>query len=161
MSQLLETRVPEPLSVRLAPDAPLCEGFTVLLITLSESGHPDVAMLSCGEVVVGDPHHVSLALWPRSTATANLSERPRCTLSAVADGTSWTVQLSTREAGEVTTPLSGTLRRFEARPIQVKSDRAPYATLDSGVTFHLNDPERALPRWRELRAALAKGPSDG
>jgi hypothetical protein len=33
-------------------------------------------------------------------------------------------------------------------------DTVPYAALDSGVTYHLTQPDQVLPRWREAVAAL-------
>jgi hypothetical protein len=160
VSTLRQTIVPDALADLLLPAAPLTEGFTLLLLTLSADGYPHVAMLSCGEVVATGPDRLSIALWPASTAAANLAARPQATLSAVADSTSWTLSLAVVGTGEVTTPLSGTLRSFDIRLVKVTSDQAPYATLESGVTFRLMDREATMSRWLQLRAALAGGTSD-
>jgi hypothetical protein len=161
VSTVRETRVPSALAALLAPAAPLTEGLTLLLVTISADGYPHIAMLSCGEVIATAADRLSMALWPASTAAANLAVRPKAALSAVADSASWTLSLAVAGTGAVTTPLNGTLRRFDARLAKVTSDQAPYATLESGVTFRLKDPGTATARWQQLRTALAGGTPGG
>ena len=159
MSTECEPRLPDDLAALLLPRAPLREGLTILLLTTTSVGYPHQAMLSCGEVVALDETTLGLAVWPDSTAARNLSERPRATLALVEAETSWCLFVEVVESGEVSTSRSGTLRRFDARIVRVTSDRAPYAVLESGVTFRLTDPETTQERWRELREAIAQGGS--
>jgi hypothetical protein len=149
--------VPAPLLRALSPRAALDESLTILVLTVSSDGHPHQAMLSCGEVIAPDEGRLVLAVWPRSTAARNLAARPRATLTAVIEGTSWSVSVAVAPSADVTTPLGGTLRTFAAEVVKVTSDRAPYAVLESGVTFRLVDAESTRRRWQEVRTALAGG----
>ena len=158
MSVEREPVVPEPLMAVLGPRGEAVEGLTLLLLTVRADGFPHVAMLSCGEVVALGECRVALALWPSSTAAGNLARTGCATLAAVVDGVSWSLRLEGEEAGVVETPLAGRLRRFDLGVVAAASDEAPYAVLESGVTFRLKDPEAVLPRWAQVRAALMEGP---
>lgn len=157
MSVEHEPAVPASLAAALAPDGPLPEGLTLLLLTVRADGWPHVAMLSAGEVVAVGERRLALALWPGSSAAENLAERPRATLAAVVDEASWALRIEAREAGAIETPLAGRLRGFAADVVATTSDRAPYAVLESGVTFRLKDGAGVRARWAEVRAALAGG----
>lgn len=159
MSRPLDPVVPPALRELLdSDDLAASEGFTMLLVTVTAEGWPHVAMLSVGEVVASaDERSLRLALWPGSTATRNLTPSGQATLSAVVDGTSYSVRLAVSRAGEVETPLAGQLARFETRVEEASADEAPYAVLESGVRFRLKDPEAVLARWAELREALREG----
>lgn len=156
MSVAREPVVPPALAAVLGPGAGVAEGLTLLLVTVREDGFPHVAMLSCGEVVARDERRVALALWPSSSAAANLARDGRATLAAVVDETSWSLRLEARPAGAIETPLAGRLLRFDAVVAAATSDVAPYAVLESGVTYRLKDPPSVLPRWAEVRAALTE-----
>lgn len=158
MSRPLDPVVPPALRELLdSDDLATSEGFTMLLVTVTDDSWPHVAMLSVGEVVATGDASLRLALWPGSTATRNLTPAGRATLSAVVDGTSYAVRLEASRAGEVKTPLAGQLARFEARVEGAAADEAPYAVLESGVRFRLKDSEGTLARWAELRKALRDG----
>ena len=157
MSRLLDPRVPAPLRALLDadPDDPAVDGFTLLLLTTRADGWPHQAMLSVGEVACVAPDRLALAVWPASSSTENLRERGRATLTAVVGGVSYLLRLAVEEAGELRTPLAGTLARFDARVAAVSADEAPYARLDHGVRFTLRDRDATLPRWREVKGALS------
>jgi hypothetical protein len=158
VSRPLDPVVPPALRELLdSDDLAGSEGFTMLLATVTEDGWPHLAMLSVGEVVATADASMRLALWPGSTATHNLTPSGCGTLSAVVDGTSYSVRLAVSREGEVETPLAGQLARFEARVDGASSDEAPYAVLESGVRFRLKDPEAVLARWADLREALREG----
>lgn len=53
------------------------EEVTALLVTTTDDGWPHVAMLSVGELTAVEPHRPRAALWPSSTATANLRAHER------------------------------------------------------------------------------------
>jgi hypothetical protein len=154
MSVAREPVVPPALAALLAPGAPPQAGLTLLLLTAGADGWPHLAMLSVGEVVALDERRLALALWPSSSAAANLAERPRATLAAVVEQTSWTLRVEARAAGTLETPLAGRLARFDAAVTGAASDQAPYAVLEHGVTFSLKDPPAVLARWTQVRKAL-------
>ena len=158
MSRRLDPVVPPALRELLdSDDVAAAEGFTMLLVTVTAEGWPHLAMISVGEVVASGDDSLRLALWPGSTATRNVTPSGNATLAAVVDGTSYSVRLALTRAGEVETPLAGRLARFEARVEGASADEAPYAVLESGVSFRLKDPPAVLARWAELRQALRDG----
>jgi hypothetical protein len=158
VSRQLDPVVPPALRELLdSDDLAAAEGFTMLLLTVTDDGWPHVAMISVGEAVVSGDDSLRLALWPGSTATRNLTASGHATLAVVIDGTSYSVRLAVARAGEVETPLAGQLARFEARVEGASADEAPYAVLESGVSFRLMDPPAVLARWAELRQALRDG----
>lgn len=147
MSTLLEPVVPEGLRRELADDDN--EGFTLALLTVADGGWPHQALISIGELVVLDDTHLRLATWPTSTTTRNMEATGRCALVAVVDGDVVTVRLSLTPRGTV-----AALTAFDARIVEVRSDTAPYATVETGIRFRLTDPAQALARWRSTREAL-------
>jgi hypothetical protein len=158
VSRRLDPLVPPALRELLdSDDLATAEGFTMLLLTVTADGWPHMAMLSVGEVVTAGDDSLRLALWPGSTAARNVTPAGRATLAAVVGGTSYSLRLAVARAGEVETPLAGRLARFEARVEAASADEAPYAVLESGVSFRLKDPPAVLARWAELRQALRDG----
>jgi hypothetical protein len=157
VSRPLEPVVPVPLKNVLTGrlDTPEALGFTIVLMTVRADGWPHAAMISVGEVAVAGEDRLLLALWPGSTTTSNLAAGRRSSLLAVVGGSSYTLRLDTAPAGELETPLGGRLACFAARVGAATRDEAPYAVLESGVRFRLEDPEATLPRWREVRSGLA------
>ena len=127
-------------------------GFTILLLTTSGEGWPQVAMLSVGEVLAVDERRVRLALWAGSGSTGNLA-RGRATLMLVVGPDTYYVRLRSRRLADLALS-SGPRACFEAEVEDVLVDVVGYATVTSGVTFRLNEPEQVLPAWREAVAAL-------
>ena len=133
------------------------QGLTFLLLTNDESGWPQVAMLSVGEVVAVDPRTLRAALWLGSGTTRNLSRTGRGTLMLVADGNGYYVRVSARRGDDLDLGSDGRLAYFVLRIEDVQEDSADYAALTSGVTFRLKQPDQVVPRWQHtidrLRAA--------
>lgn len=153
MSRPLDPIVPEPLKrlLEVDPGDPIVDGFTLLLLTTRGDGWPHQAMLSVGEVAPVADNRLKLAVWPGSTSTANLRERGQATLTAVVDGVAYALFLTAEPAADV-----GTLVCFDARVAKATADEAPYARLDSGIRFTLNDREPTIERWRTIRSELAE-----
>jgi hypothetical protein len=159
VSESLGDRLPPSLRAALDEAAP---GFTLVLVSVGTGGWPHLALLSVGEVLALDDRTLRLALWPASTATANLAREPRVTLAAVLDGVSLSVRLTARPAGTLELP-SGELAVFDATVAEVRADVAPYAVLESGIRFRLTEPAETLRRWAATRSALRRLglPGDG
>jgi hypothetical protein len=136
-------------------DLAACVGFTLLLLTARDDGWPHLTMLSVGEVIIVTERRLRLAIWPASTAASNLVARQRATLAAVVTPTAWLLRVSVRPLQPIETPLGGRRAAFDADVVEAAADEAPYAVLDSGVHFRLNDETETLPRWAEVRRALA------
>jgi hypothetical protein len=156
MARELDPVVPPPLAKALEADPSDSVGFTVLLITTGESGRPRLGMLSLGELALAGADRLTVAIWPQSTATANITRSRRATLACVLEATSYTVHTDAARLADVTTPASGTLACFSLTVVGATADRAPYAELESGVRFRLKDPPNAIARWRAVRAALER-----
>lgn len=149
MTRWLGPGLPEPLLAALADDPGDHVGLTFLLLTATDDGWPHLAMLGAGELWALSPGELRLALWPSSTATANLERGGRATVAAVLDGTSYSVRVRATRAADIEA-----LACFHARVEDVGADVVPYAVLESGVRFSLTDPGATIARWRRVRDAL-------
>ena len=129
------------------------EGLTILLLTTTTDGWSHLAMLSVGEIVAVGDRLLRAALWPNSTATANLSHGSRATLALVHENVAYYVRCSAEREGDVRLS-SGWLAGFRLSVAEVLQDSAPYANLTSGVTFELKDPPSVYPRWEATVEAL-------
>jgi hypothetical protein len=125
-------------------------GFTILLVTVTNHGWPHLAMLSVGELVAVDPREIRLALWPASSAAANLGQGGKLTLACVHNAAAYSIRCrAVRTASEFET-----LAVFKARVDEVFEDVAPYAVLEYGVGYHLTDVAQTLERWKRVIAHL-------
>jgi hypothetical protein len=127
-------------------------GFTVQLISADQDGWPRLALLSAGEVICVNPMRVRIALWPESRTTANLSRSGRATLAFVIDNAAYSVRLSVCRGNDLDDPAR--LAVFDGCVVEVRSDVAPYAILESGICFGLVDENAVVDRWRMTTAAL-------
>ena len=140
-------------------DVERATGATVLLLTVDETGWPRVAMLGAGEVLAAGPREVRVALWPDSRSAANLAATARATLALVHDGAGWYLRCAAGRRADL--PVDGggrTLAAFVLTVEETLTDVVPYAELVSGVAFRLTEPDRVLPAWREVMAALRNLP---
>ncbi|HEX8969675.1 MAG TPA: pyridoxamine 5'-phosphate oxidase family protein [Chloroflexota bacterium] len=135
------------------------EGLTFLLLSTDEAGWPHLAMLSVGEVVAVDSRTVRVGLWLYSGTTRNLARSGRATLAVVADGNGYYLRAKARRGADLDLGTEGRLACFALEIEDVEEDSADYASLTSGVTFRLKQPEQVIPRWQHtvdaLRAAAA------
>ena len=154
MANPLGPVVPPALAAQLRPDPAETVGFTVLVVTNDPAGWPAVAMVSTGELALVAADRLALALWPRSSAAANVTRSGRATLAFVADGASYVVRTKTLRRDDLAAPPDGQLACFALTVTEATEDRAPYATLTSGVRFELSDREATVARWRRTRALL-------
>jgi hypothetical protein len=155
MSERLEARVPAAVRRELDQDPAVQDGFTILVLSTSDDW-PHVAMVSRGELICAHDRLLLMALWPSSTACANLTRAEQATLCAVVDGVAYSLRVRARRQEELNTPLAGTLACFALDVESVFGDKAPYAELEGGVRFRLLDAEATVPRWVEVRAELAE-----
>lgn len=160
MSRRLEPALPAAFARTIRGEPDPDAGFTILVLSTTDEGWPHAAMISVGEIVTAGERRVLVALWPGSTTTANLSPSARATLLAVVDGTPYSVRLSMRRLPDLTTNSGGTFACFEGVVDAASSDEAPYAILESGVTFRLTNRDGTMARWRETRLALKRRAHD-
>jgi hypothetical protein len=129
-------------------------GETFLLLTTGEDGWPHMAMLSVGELLLGDPSTLRAALWLHSTATRNLTRESRGLLALVQDGAGYYVRCVATRGPDLDLGEDGRLAYFELRIQDVLEDAVNYAVLTSGMTFTLNNPDQVLARWRRTVDAM-------
>lgn len=130
-------------------------GDTFLLTTTDAEGWPHVAMLSAGELVLapsGDA--LNVGLWLHSTATKNLERDGRGLLTVVTDGAGFYLRLTAQRQADLDLGADGRLARFALHVVDVQEDRVNYATLTSGVTFRLHEPDGVVARWQRTVEAL-------
>ena len=122
------------------------------LSTVDESGWPHASLLSAGDMLMLPSGRVRFVVFPQSKTAANLMRDGRITVTLSLDGGMCEVQMRARPLahGSPDVPLAF----FEAEVETVRIHKAPYATITSGITFALHEPEGVLPRWHRQIAAL-------
>ncbi|MCA1646262.1 MAG: pyridoxamine 5'-phosphate oxidase family protein [Chloroflexi bacterium] len=130
------------------------EGLTFLLLTTDEANWPHMAMLSVGEVVAMDERTLRAGLWLHSSSTKNLTRAGRGMLTLIVEGNGYYVRLEARRGPDLDLGADGRLAYFVMDVKEVQEDSTDYATLTSGVTFRLKQPEQVVPRWQLTVAAL-------
>lgn len=155
MSYPLDPVVPEPIRHLLDEEPSQADEFTILVLTVSD-GWPHLAMVSRGELVTAGERALALALWPSSTACANVTSSQRATLCAVANEVAYSLRVGAHRLGDIDTEAGGTLACFRLEVEAVTGDQAPYARLESGIRFQLLEPDATLRRWLEVREALRR-----
>jgi hypothetical protein len=129
-------------------------GETFLLLTTGEDGWPHMAMLSVGELLLGDPSTLRSALWLHSTATRNLTRERRGLLAVVQDGAGYYLRCQALRGADLDLGEDGRLAYFELKIQDVLEDAVNYAVLTSGMTFKLHNPDQVLARWQKTVDAL-------
>ncbi|HEY0580752.1 MAG TPA: hypothetical protein VGE94_01140, partial [Chloroflexota bacterium] len=78
----------------------------------------------------------------------------RALLAVVADGKAYYLRLAATRGEDLDLGSDGRLAYFSLEVQEVLEDIAEYATLTSGVTFRLHQPEQVVPRWQHTIDAL-------
>jgi hypothetical protein len=122
------------------------------LSTVDEAGWPHASLLSAGDMVMLPSGRVRFVVFPQSKTAANLVRDGRVTMTLALDGGMCEVQMRARPLahGSPDVPLAF----YEAEVEAVRVHKAPYATITSGITFALHEPEAVLQRWRRQISAL-------
>jgi hypothetical protein len=155
MPRSLGSQLPQPVQTLLdGTDLVGRVGLTFLLVTTDEAGWPHVAMLSVGELLATTPSTVRTALWLSSSSSKNLEREGRALVAFVSNNAGYYVRVRADREADLDLGAHGRLAAFVLRVQEVREDVANYATLRSGVTFTLNEPEQVLPRWERTIAAL-------
>jgi hypothetical protein len=130
------------------------EGLTFLLLTTDDDGWPHLAMLSVGELLSTDSRTLHAGLWLHSSTSKSLGDHRRAMLAIVTNGTAYYIQVEAIRGPDLDRGPDGRLAHFVLHIRDVQEDSAEYATLTSGVTFVLKEPERVVPRWQHTVDAL-------
>lgn len=125
----------------------------LVLATAAPGEAPHLALLSRAEVLAVSDQELRLALHADSGSSAALAASGCATLLAVEPALVETISLRVRGIEQVT--VAGRLLAcFLTEVTEVHSHTAPYATVTSGISFELTDPEPTLARWRETLDVL-------
>jgi hypothetical protein len=122
------------------------------LSTVNDAGWPHAALLSAGDMLVVAPGRIRFVIFPQSETTANLARDGRLALTLSVDGGMCEMLMRARRLTHAAPEVP--LAFFEAEVEQVRLHAAPYASVTSGITFALRDPQAVLRRWQRQIAAL-------
>lgn len=127
----------------------------MLLLSVTEDGWPNTAMLSVGEVLALDRTRLRIALWQGTVTTGNILRSGQATLVAIYQGAAHYVRLRLHSLPDLPDALHPR-QRFEAEVVSVREDTAPYADILSGLRFQLHQPDQVLGRWQATLGELRK-----
>jgi hypothetical protein len=122
------------------------------LSTVDAAGWPHASLLSAGDMVVLPSGLLRFLIFPESTTAANLMRDERLALTLSLDGGMWELRLRAHRLAHSSPDVP--LALFEAEVETTRVHVAPYATVTSGITFALHEPQAVLPRWQRQIAAM-------
>jgi len=146
------SRIPDALVRYLDGTELLTKTQALRLSTVDADGWPRAALLSAGDMLVTPSGRIRLALFPQSSMTSNLERDGRLAIALSIDGGMCELRLRCRRLAHSTPEVP--LAFFEGEVETVRHHVAPYASVTTGVTFALHDPQAVLPRWQRQIAAL-------
>jgi len=125
-------------------------GFTAALVTCQQDGRLGTSLLGIGELYAPGPRSLRFALWAQARAARALAAGGRAALTFVFDGAFYQVQLDAVPIASAGAQAAG-LACFEAVTALGEAQRVPYARLEGGIAFTLDERERetTLQRWRQ------------
>lgn len=128
-------------------------GETFLLLTVSDSGWPHLAMLSAGEMLATRPGEVRMALWKGTTTGNNLRRTSKGTLALVHGGAGHYIEVEVAGTADLRVGTKS-LDYFACRVTKALSDVVGYATLTSGIRFELPRRKDIVSHWERTVAAM-------
>ena len=123
-------------------------------LSITDGGWPYAAMISVGELLATGQSSLRMAIWSTSTTARNLDRDRRCMLSLVHAGIGYQIRCEASPTRVVPQSDGPDLMVFDLSVVDVLEDQAPYATLSSGITYELHQPNEVLERWRRTIEAL-------
>ena len=128
-------------------------GETLLLLTVSETGWPHLAMLSVGELLATGPDELRIALWKGTQTGNNLRRTSKGTLALVYGGAGHYIELQVTGSGRLDVGRV-TLDWFSCKVVKVLTDVVGYATLTTGIRFDLPRQDEVVSRWERTVSAM-------
>ncbi|MEJ8306347.1 pyridoxamine 5'-phosphate oxidase family protein [Saccharibacillus sacchari] len=129
--------------------------IAMTLHTVDEAGYPHQAMVSAGEVIAESRDKLRIALWLGTNTSGNLLRDGKALLGVVYGGVSYTVRLQAEALPELE-HAKHPRARFVAQVLETRADTAKYATITSGISIELNDPQAVVARWEETLEELKR-----
>jgi len=144
--------LPEFLQAFTGENLELASSQGAILASVDAEGWPHQAYLSAGEILAQNTR-LSIALWPGSRTTANITQQGRAVLYTAAGGSIWEARLQlTRRPAEGDGPAI-----FDGEIVETRRHAAPYAEVISLLDFRLLDSQDTLQRWAKQIALLRGG----
>ena len=144
--------LPPGVSSMLDGSSLLTKTQALRIATVDPAGWPHASLLSAGDALALPPQRIRFAMFAQSVTAENLRRDGRLALTLSLDGGMHELRMRAR-------PLAGPkadlpLAFFEAALESLRFHKAPYATVTSGVSFALHEPDSVLPRWQRQIDAL-------
>lgn len=130
----------------------LAKNQALRISTVDADGWPHASLLSAGDMLATPSGRIRFVIFAQSTMTANLIRDSRVTLTLCLDGGLCELRMKCRRLAHSSS--NGPLAFFEAELLEVRTHKAPYATVSSGVTFVLHEPQSVLHRWEKQVDAM-------
>lgn len=126
-----------------------------LLVTTDPGGEPRISMLSAGEVIACDEQSLRVALWQGTRTAANLARGGTALFGMVVPGR---VVYVRTEPSRLLVPEAADLECFELTVTGVKSDMHAGMPVTSGITFRVEERDRAatVAAWQRQRELLTR-----
>jgi hypothetical protein len=115
--------------------------------TVNAEGWPHASLLSAGDMLAMPSGRIRFVVLAESTTTANLLRDGRVTVTLSLDGGMCELRMNCRRLAHSLPDIP--LAFFEAELIEVRMHKAAYATVSSGITFVLHEPQSVLRRWQK------------
>ena len=120
--------------------------------TVDAKGWPHASLLSAGDMLAMPSGQIRFIVFAQSTTTANLVRDSRVTITLSIDGGMCELRMRCRPLAH--SSLDPSLACFEAELVELRTHKAPYATVSGGVTFALHEPQAVLQRWQNQIDAI-------
>jgi len=151
-----ENDIPSEVAAYLDGTDLLSKTQAVRVSTVDDEGWPHASLLSAGDLLAIPPARIRFLIFRESVTTRNLLRDERVTATISFEGGMWELRFRARRMAEASPDAS--LACFEAMLETARFHAVPYASVTTGVTFALNEPEVVLPRWeRQIRALRDAG----
>ncbi len=122
------------------------------LSTVDAEGWPHASLLSAGDMLAMPSGQIRFVVFVQSTTTSNLMRDTRVTITLSLDGGMCELRMKCRRLAHSSADAS--LAMFEAELVEVRMHKAPYATVNEGVTFVPHEPQAVLQRWQRQVDAM-------
>ena len=145
-------KLPEEVAAYLDGTGLLAKTQALRVSTVDAAGWPHASLLSVGEVLALPSGKIRFAIFPAAGAAANLARDGRLALTLSLGGGMTELRMRARPLANPDADIP--LAFFEAELEAARTHVAPYASVTSGVTFSLHEPEAIVARWERQIAAL-------
>ncbi|OES43478.1 hypothetical protein [Domibacillus iocasae] len=127
----------------------------MMLLSVGEDMWPHTAMISVGEIISLNHKEVRLALWPGTATISNILRTGKATLVVVLAEQVHYLRLSLQKLPLIE-HAKHVRERFSGTILFVKTDKAKYADITSGIKIQLKDSHHVIQRWNEVLDELVK-----